>query len=133
MTSLSDALGPWLFGPRAGRSPGDLGNPPDAVQSGGLLDRLLSWYPDGPVGPNQHLTAIGAAVNLAPPSGAYSALLSVSGAGVFLSLDGTAASAVNGLALPVGTLIRLTGIESLHGASVIQQAAGAVVDVVYFT
>lgn len=133
MGDLSDALGPWLLGPNAGAYPHAVPQPPGMTSAAGILQRLFMWFPGDPCGPNQHLAGIAAATGLTPPSDAVSALVSVSGADVFLSLDGTAATATNGLHIPAGALIRLTGVASLRAASFLQVAAGAIVDVAYFT
>lgn len=133
MPDFSDDLAAWLFG-SVSTAYGSPSTPlPLPSGSAGVLQRLATWFPGDPCGPNQHLTGIAAATGLTAPSDAVSALLSVSGAGVILSLDGTAATAANGLVVPVGALLRLTGIASLRSASLLQVAAGAVVDVAYFT
>lgn len=133
MADWSEVLGPVLFGPSWPAFPGHNPVPPGMAGQLGLLARLAQWYPGDPCGPNQHLAALGSATRLTPPSDAQSALVTVSTAAVFLSLDGTDATATNGLNIAAGSLFRLTGRDSLNAASFLQVAAGAVVDVAYFT
>lgn len=133
MADISDALSALLFGAGNANLPGAFASTPPGWGAQGLASRLVSWFPGDPCGPNSHLTGLAAATGLSAPSDAVSALVSVSGADVFLSLDGTNASSTNGVRVPAGSLLRLTGIASLHSASFVQAAAGAVVDVAYFT
>lgn len=133
MADLSELLAPWLLGAVSGTWPGAIPQPPAMSTAAGLLQRLLMWFPGDPTGPNQHLTGLSPAAGLTPPSDAVSALLAVAAGDMYLSLDGTTASATNGLHVPSGSLLRVIGVASLRGASLLQVAAGTVVDVIYFT
>lgn len=133
MADISEALSALLWGAGNANLPGAFASQPPGWGAQGLASRLISWFPGDPCGPNNHLTGMIAATGLTRPSDAVSAIVSVTGADVFMSLDGTNASATNGLRLPAGTVLRLTGAASLASATFLQAAAGAIVDVAYFT
>ena len=78
----------------------------------------------------QQITALSAVTNLAPPAGATSATIVVSVAAVRYRDDGTPPTAAIGMPLPIGSTLSYGG--NLAAVQFIQQAIGAVLDIIYY-
>ena len=127
-----DALALWLFGGASGQPvPRANGDVPSLDV--GILQRLVQVFQGQPMGGTQHLTAISTATALTVPDMALSALVTVTGADVYATFDSSTPSVTNGNRFPQGTVLRLTGRDTMKGVLFLQQSAATVLDVTYWT
>lgn len=104
-----------------------------ANDSPGVLRRLAQSFQGDPCGSQNALAVPAAATRLTVPDMAQSALVAVEGASVRVTFDGSAVSAVNGVTFISGAAFTITGRPSMQGAQFFQVAAGAIIQVAYFT
>jgi hypothetical protein len=97
-----------------------------------LWRRQTQFFAGDPAPGNQHLAPPVAANPIPRPDFAISAVMTVTGDFVRVSVDGTVATAVNGFVALVGSVWKLTGRATLTALSIFPNSAAAVVDIVYF-
>lgn len=115
---------------RLGRpDPGFLREIPDTAT---LKRRQAQWISGQGLPGNQHLAVGAAAVKLTPADFAMSATVVVSGGDVRVCFDGTAAALANGVIFGPGSVLKLTGKETLRGFSAVGVGNAAALDVVYW-
>jgi hypothetical protein len=96
----------------------------------GAIPVEISPYSYTPQG-YQQITSLSAATYLTPPTGATVAFISVGGAGVRYRDDGTAPTATVGVPVASGSQLQYSGPLSI--VQFIQQAAGAILDISYYS
>lgn len=101
--------------------------------SPGVLRRLLACFPGDPIAPGQTFNGAAGVQTLTVPGRANSAVVSVDTQAIRCTFDGTTPTATVGLIVAANTIIQLTGRATLEGFQYLQAAAGAVVNVQYFT
>lgn len=112
---------------------GDAGARGAMLGGPGVLRRLLQAFQGDPCGGGQYgLTAVGV-TTLKVPDEANSATITVEGAAVRVTFDGTVPTATAGLLVPTGGPYVITGRASLEGAQFLQSVAGTLLNVAYFT
>lgn len=126
------ALAAWLFGGGSDAAPGTPRDERIPGGTSGLLKRLVETIGGDPAGPNERLDVGVTADSPSPPDAALSAIATVEAVSVRLSTDGTFATATNGLLIPAGTILRLSGVDTMRAASFLGTAAGAFVSIAYF-
>ncbi len=99
----------------------------------GLLRRLVMNTPGDPIGPAQRFNPVPAATQLTVPDRAVAAALTVEAQAIRYRVDGTLPTATVGTPLAVGSSILLTGRATMTSFKFIEQVAGTVVNVDYYT
>lgn len=132
-TDLFEGWGGWLFGPSAQPGPTGAAGSHRPSPFLGLIERLLDGFSGDPVGPGSQLASLGTVGQLKVPDQARSALVSVSGASVYMTTDGSVPSSTNGVVITAGQLFTITGKATLQGASFLQVSAGGVVNAQFYT